>query len=198
MMKNENIQLYLASTSPRRKELLSQIDVCFTALSVAVDEQHLTNESPRAMVERLALEKARAGWFHEERTESKPVLGADTIVVVDEKVLGKPKDKADAMTMLELLSGRENTVITAVALVQDKQEKVVISETLVKFCQLSQEDMEWYWQTGEAADKAGAYGLQGKAAIFIKAVVGSVSGVIGLPLYETQQLLKSFGVKIQQ
>jgi len=194
-------QLYLASSSPRRRELLAQIGVSVEVVSQNVSENRLDGESPELYVQRLALEKACFGLNDLGSKTSLPVLGADTVVVVDNTVLGKPKDKADAVAMLQLLSGRSHRVLSAVAVVgrddlgQDR-EAVRVSESIVRFRLISVKECEAYWDTGEPMDKAGAYAIQGLAAVFIERIEGSYSGVMGLPLFETGELLREFGIEI--
>lgn len=186
--------LILASSSPRRSELLQQIGVPFEAISVDIDETRLEHESPTSFVERMALEKARAGW---EMSEGRyPVLGSDTIVIVTGEVLGKPRDKIDAHNMLRMLSDNDHQVMTAVALVSGERSMIRVSTSEVRFAALSDEVIQRYWDTGEPADKAGAYAVQGRGAAFIRDLRGSYSGVMGLPLYETCELLGEFGVDI--
>ncbi|MDH5483774.1 MAG: Maf-like protein [Gammaproteobacteria bacterium] len=194
MMNTDTPQIILASASPRRGELLQQIGIAYEALPVDIDESMQGNEDPEQHVCRLALEKARAG-AEKSRTRL-PVLGSDTIVLLDGRVLGKPGDKQDAVAMLSSLSGREHQVLSAVAMVQGDKSQCLLSRSKVRFSSLSSGDIEAYWATGEPADKAGAYGIQGLAAQFIERLDGSYSGVMGLPLFETSQLLKEFGVKI--
>jgi len=192
---NPAIHLYLASASPRRRILLEQIGVRFQTLSLEVPEERQPGESPEEYALRLALDKARAGYGHPEHKGSVPVLGADTVVVLDEQVLEKPRDHNDALAMLAALSGRQHEVLSAVALV-NKKEKVVLNKTRVWFRETSVAEREAYWHTGEPKDKAGAYGIQGMAAVFIEKIEGSFSGVMGLPLFETASLLKEFDIKI--
>jgi septum formation protein len=175
-------------------ELLQQIRVPFKAISVDIDETRLGHESPVSFVERMALEKARAGW--ERSAGLQPVLGSDTIVVIDGEVLGKPADKVEAHNMLRMLSDKCHQVITAVALVQGERSMIRVSVSEVCFDSLSDEIIQRYWQTGEPADKAGAYAVQGMAAAFIKTLNGSYSGVMGLPLHETCELLGEFGLDV--
>lgn len=186
------IQIHLASQSPRRRELLQQIGVNFSTLPVDVDEQPLKSESPAAFVERLALEKARAGLGL--ASDESPVLGADTAVVLGDRILGKPADRADALAMLAALAGNTHRVLTGVALVDRRREAVRVNETRVSFRPLSMDECEAYWATGEPKDKAGAYAIQGVAALFVTRIEGSYSGVVGLPLYETGELLREFGL----
>ncbi|MDH5435905.1 MAG: Maf family nucleotide pyrophosphatase, partial [Gammaproteobacteria bacterium] len=171
------IHLYLASTSPRRRELLAQIGVCYQVLFIDVAEQRLPDESPEDYVQRLALEKAHAGRALVNTDSGIPVLGADTVVVLDGQVMEKPKDKADALAMLAQLSGQTHEVLSAVALVGVK-EKVVLNRSRVSFRATTEQEREAYWNTGEPQDKAGGYAVQGRAAIFISRIEGSFSGVM--------------------
>lgn len=186
--------IYLASQSPRRQELLQQIDVAFEVISVSIDETPLVGESPEPLVKRLALSKAQAGFDLVQQTSKAlhPVLGSDTIVVIENKILGKPESREHYIDMFTRLSGRTHQVMTAVALVSFEKQSVIINQSLVTFRQLSDKDVEWYWQTGEPQDKAGGYGVQGKAAVFIQKLEGSYTGVMGLPLFETAKLLNEF------
>jgi len=186
-------RIYLASQSPRRAELLQQIGVGFDVLSVAVDETMQASEAPVAFVQRLAMEKARAGWYTLTPERRRPVLGADTIVIAADAVMGKPANRQQAIEMLLTLSGSTHQVITAVALAGEHE--VVRSQcSRVTFRTLTRQECEAYWETGEPRDKAGAYAIQGLAAMFIIWLEGSYSGVMGLPLYETTELLKTFGI----
>ncbi len=187
-------QIYLASQSPRRRELLRQIGVRFERISGDIDETPQPAESAKDYVRRLALEKARAGWSGVQRKLDLPVLGADTVVVADDVILGKPQDENDCLRMLSLLEGRSHKVMTAVALVSGSKERVLVQTSTVWFGQMSPQTMRAYWLSGEPADKAGAYGVQGLAAMFIERIDGSYTGVMGLPLYETAQLLTEFAV----
>ncbi len=194
-------QLYLASASPRRRELLAQLGISAEVVSQDVAENRLDGESPESYVQRLALEKARSGLAGLGDRGLLPVLGADTAVVVENEVLGKPVDKADALAMLQRLSSRSHRVLSAVAVVgrddlgQDRED-VRVSESIVKFRAISEKECEAYWHTGEPMDKAGAYAIQGLAALFIVHIEGSYSGVMGLPLFETGELLQHFGIEI--
>ena len=186
-------RIYLASQSPRRAELLQQIGVGFDVLSVAVDETMVATETPAAYAQRLALEKARAGWCQLRPDGQRPVLGADTIVIAGDTVMGKPASRQQTIKMLLTLSGNTHQVITAVALAGEHE--VVRSQcSRVTFRTLTRAECEAYWETGEPRDKAGAYAIQGLAAMFITRLEGSYSGVMGLPLYETTELLKTFGI----
>jgi septum formation protein len=190
------LQLYLASSSPRRQELLQQIGLQFACLPNEVPEDIIAGEPARAYADRLALAKAQAGWQSDKRVESCPVLGADTIVVMHQEILGKPRDKADFLRMIQLLSGRTHEVITAIAMVQADKAAVKSSISRVAFREISLSEAEAYWETGEPADKAGGYGIQGKGAVFIKHILGSHSGIMGLPLYETAELAAAFGISL--
>lgn len=187
--------VYLASQSPRRRELLQQVAVDFDVIDVDVDEQCLPDEAPADLVCRLALAKARAGRAASAGMDARPVVGADTLVVCGDRVLGKPVDRDDAIGMLQLLGGRTHQVMSAVAVAADR-EVVELSTSDVTFRTLSAAECAAYWDTGEPADKAGAYAIQGYAAMFISELRGSYSGVMGLPLYETCRLLAGFGVRL--
>ncbi|HLU62122.1 MAG TPA: Maf family protein [Gammaproteobacteria bacterium] len=190
MSDNSTRTLILASSSPRRKALLEQLGIRCEVRPVDIDESVREGETPRGYVERLALEKARAA-----RTDDGAVvLGADTAVVVDDDILGKPRDFAHAREMLKRLADREHEVLTAVAVVAGAHEEVVTTTSRVVFGPLADETIEAYWATGEPADKAGAYAVQGIAGAFVRELHGSVTGVIGLPLYETVELLHRFGI----
>jgi septum formation protein len=188
-------QLYLASQSPRRRELLAQIGVAFEVLTVDVDETARAGEAAAAYVRRVALDKAHAGWQGLPGAHRRPVLGADTAVVCGPEILGKPRSRAQALDMLQRLSGRTHTVLSAVALVDGRAE-VRVQSSLVTFRTLRPDECAAYWETGEPVDKAGAYAIQGRAAIFISRIEGSYSGVMGLPLYETAALLQDAGIGV--
>ncbi len=185
-------ELVLASGSPRRSELLTQIGVNFIVLSVDIDESPHAQEQPKAYVQRLASLKAREGYRHAQF--SLPALGADTIVYLDDEILGKPRDKDEALEMLEKLSGRRHQVLSAISIVTDGFQATRLSTSHVSFRQISAVEREQYWATGEPIGKAGAYAIQGRAALFIKHLEGSYSAVMGLPLYETGQLLAEIGI----
>ena len=190
-MRNDSAQIVLASASPRRCELLDQIGVRFIQSVIDIDETHQPGELPQEYVVRLALAKASGVWQRDRG--HLPALGADTTVVIDNQPLGKPEDEAHARLMLQKLSGRVHRVLTAVALV-DERQAVRLSETSVRFRSLTDAQIHRYWLTGEPADKAGGYAIQGRGAVFIERIEGSYSGVMGLPLYETAQLLDQFGI----
>ncbi len=187
--------IYLASRSPRRQELLGQIGVKFMAMEIDVDETVLGGESPRTYVERLARAKSVAGWQRVERDDlpRAPVLGADTTVAIDGRILGKPVDRREAAQMLASLSGRLHEVLTAVSLKFGPRLESAVSVSEVRFKTLTNEEIARYVATGECEDKAGAYGIQGHAARFVADLHGSFSGVMGLPLYETAQLMDQLG-----
>jgi len=190
----QSFDIYLASASPRRRELLDQIAVTYKVIRQNVPEDLKAGESPQDYVQRLALEKARAGWHSLAVDERKPVLGADTAVVVDGHILGKPKDRDAGLAMLEQLSGRCHQVYSAVAIVA-QTEAVKTNCSQVCFAEMDSTMREAYWNTDECHDKAGAYGIQGRAACFITKLEGSYSGVMGLPLFETSSLLKQFAIE---
>ena len=187
-------QLCLASLSPRRRELLNQLGVNFDTLAVDVEETPLSGEPPGEFVLRLAQEKALAGRSMPQ-VGACPVLGADTAVVVEGRILGKPTNRAEALSMLALLSGREHEVYTGVALVH-RGVHSVLNITRVRFREVTPSEAAAYWDTGEPADKAGAYGIQGLGAVFVAELHGSFSGVVGLPLFETAQLLRECGIDV--
>jgi septum formation protein len=181
----------LASVSPRRRELLTQIGVPHTVVGADIDESVRPAEAPRDYVLRMARQKALTV---RDRGEALPVLAADTTVVLDNTIYGKPRDRADGMAMLGRLSGRTHEVLTAVALANGNEVTVRLSVSTVRFRGLSPEECASYWDTGEPRDKAGGYAIQGAAAVFIEALSGSYSGVMGLPLFETGELLRAAGV----
>lgn len=189
---NESL-LYLASRSPRRAELLRQIGVPFRILEAPIDERRRAGESVAEFVARMALEKARAGRGLLDSPRGSLVLGADTVVVLADRVLGKPGDEIEAAEMLLALSGREHQVHTAVAVVGPGGEECRTSISRVWFQPLSRAQVEAYVATREPMDKAGAYAIQGLAAIFVTRLEGSYSGVMGLPLFETADLLAAAG-----
>ncbi len=190
--------LYLASGSPRRRELLTQIGVPFLTQIAPIDENALPGESPLAYVERLALAKGHAGLAALANADGAVVLGADTAVVLDGRILGKPRDRADALATLQALSGRSHQVLTAVALVSHERQASQVVTSLVTFRSLTQAEIEAYWASGEPQDKAGSYGIQGLAAVFVSQLQGSYSAVVGLPLCETAALLAEFAIPCWQ
>lgn len=196
-MESASVQLYLASGSPRRRELLRQIGVNFQRLQVDVPEVRGVEETPEDYVQRLALEKARAG---SQALKGQPgvVLGADTLGVLRGEVLEKPRNREHAAELLRAMSGREHTVMTAVALTDGKRETLRLVQTQVWFRPLSETEINRYWETGEPEDKAGGYGIQGLGAVFVRELRGSYSAVVGLPLEETAQMLREYNISIWQ
>jgi len=200
--------LYLASGSPRRRELLTQIGVRFRVLTIEVDERFLAGEAADAYVRRLAEKKALAGAAQLAGSArggapapgqagglpQAVVLGADTAVVVDGRIFGKPADGADGVRMLTELSGRVHHVLTAIALATASGLHTRLSQSEVTFREISTAEARAYWLTGEPCDKAGGYAIQGRGAVFVAALNGSFSGVMGLPLFETAVLLDAVGV----
>lgn len=188
-------QLYLASSSPRRRKLLGRIGVRFQVLPVDVDERRRPGESPERYVRRMAVTKARQAAAGPLRREGVPVLAADTAVVIDGDVLGKPDGREHALAMLARLSGRSHEVLTAVAAVSGT-EALRVSRSRVTFRVIDPAEAAAYWITGEPADKAGGYAVQGLGAVFVTRLEGSYSGVMGLPLFETAQVLGEHGVAV--
>lgn len=190
------VMLYLASASPRRQELLQQAGIAFETFPSGIAEQCLSGESPVAYVQRVATDKARHVYqaVAARRLAVHPVLGADTEVVVDGEILGKPRDRGHAATMLRRLSGNTHTVLTALCVITGSGEHTALSENRVSVAELSDAEIDRYLESGEADDKAGAYAIQGRAAAFISRLEGSYSGVMGLPLYELHETLKRAGV----
>lgn len=192
--------IYLASRSPRRRELLGHIGVKFHLLLFRsrpgqppdVDEDPRPGESPRDYVLRVARDKAAAGWRRmlERNLPRAPVLAADTTVALDGQIFGKPRDRQEAQAMLATLSGKRHEVLTAVALQDEGDVETALSVSEVQFRELTAEEIRDYVATGEPDDKAGAYAIQGRAALFVTEIRGSQSGIVGLPLYETAQLLQ--------
>ena len=194
-------QLLLASGSPRRRELLTQIGVPFTTLSADIDETPLADETPAAYVLRLARGKADAGLLQLANDPAYPtacVLGADTAVVLDGRILGKPADEAEALEMLAALSNREHEVLTAVAVVHEERCETRTVTSRVRFREIPEDEARRYWASGEPCDKAGGYGIQGLGAVFVENLSGSYSAVVGLPLCETAEILQRFGIPCWQ
>ncbi len=210
-------QIHLASTSPRRRALLDQLGIRYCVQPVEVDETLRLHETSEQYVLRLALAKARAGWQACSASAQSlssitvpdsqisatsgsaprcPVLGADTSVVIAGEVLGKPRDREDGLEMLERLSGCSHQVMTAIALVEGAREATRLSVSTVVFCTTTLAERAAYWETGEPLGKAGGYAIQGRAAAFITRLEGSFSGVMGLPLYETADILNEFGIAV--
>jgi septum formation protein len=188
--------IYLASASPRRQELLRQIGVAFEVLPSNIAEERLPGERPADYVRRVARDKARhvARKLKESGRPLHPVLGADTEVVLDDDVLGKPRDRAHALELLRRLSGRTHEVLSGVCLIRDGREHAALNTSRVTLRALTEAEIAAYWESGEPVGKAGAYAIQGRAAAFIQRLEGSYSGVMGLPLYELSELLKDAGV----
>jgi len=195
-------RIYLASRSSRRRELLKQIGVPFEVLLFRehglrgrdLDEAPHESETPDTYVQRVAKEKADAGWLRvtQRSLPRFPVLAADTAVCLRDRIFGKPPDRATAIAMLKELSGREHRVLTAVVLKHESALDVIVNENVVRFRELAEGEIQDYVATGEPYDKAGGYAIQGRAAAFIPEILGSYTGVMGLPLYETASLLRKF------
>ncbi len=181
--------IVLASASPRRAELLASAGFAFDVDPVGVDERRIDGEAPPAYVERVATLKASAG---ARRHPARIVIGADTAVVLEDMVLGKPVDERDAEHMLRQLSGRAHDVLSGVAVALGSEVQSGVERTTVWFRELSDEDIRWYLSSGEAMDKAGAYGIQGRAARFIPRISGSYSNVVGLPIARLADLISRF------
>lgn len=205
-MANPHQSIYLASASPRRRELLKQAGVRFEVLLLRthpsrmdVDETPLAGEDPRDYVLRLARAKAETACMalRMRRLPIHPVLAADTSVTLDGTIIGKPADHAEAESMLARLAGRSHEVLTAVAMAYEERVEVMLSVSRVEFAPLDARRIRQYVASGESHDKAGAYAIQGKAATFVARLEGSYSGVMGLPLFETMQLLQKFGMEVQ-
>ena len=192
--------IILASASARRQELLRQIGVRFTVRSQDIDESMRSGELANDYVIRMAQEKAKSALSAfpvNKDSNATVVLAADTSVVCDADVLGKPIDEADAVDMLRRLSGREHRVLCAVTLATQDKQRTVLSESRVRFREISIAEAQQYYRSGESAGKAGAYAIQGYAAVFVEQLIGSYSGVMGLPLFQTAQLLSEFTVPLQ-
>ncbi|MDD5180519.1 MAG: Maf family protein [Gallionellaceae bacterium] len=199
-------RIYLASQSPRRRELLKQIGVNFEMLllrsdprrTVDVDETPHADESPETYVTRVCEAKANAGWngLWLRNLPTFPALAADTSVILNGKIIGKPRDREEAAAMLRQLSGRRHQVLSAVAVAFGERIEIRLSTTAVTFAVLDEERIHRYLLTNEWHDKAGAYGIQGHAGAFVERIEGSYSGVMGLPLFETAELLRTFGYPV--
>jgi septum formation protein len=188
--------LILASASPRRSQLLSQIGVPHRVVPSHSDEQRLAGESVEGCVRRLAEQKALQVCAL--TGTALPVLGADTVVIIDNAMLGKPRARAEGLDMLAQLSGREHQVLSAVALAHGGTVSSSLSRSLVRLRSLGRQECEAYWDSGEPCDKAGGYAIQGRGAVFVEMLHGSYSGVMGLPLFETAALLRAAGVGLWQ
>jgi len=187
------VGLFLASASPRRREILAGLGLEFESAGVDIEERQEPGESPAAMVERLAVEKARAA---ARAAGDRLVIGSDTAVVLDGEAFGKPADEAEAADMLRRLSGRWHEVMTAVAVLGPRRLEVATSVTRVQFREIDPAEAAVYWQSGEPADKAGGYAIQGLGGLFVAAIEGSYSGVVGLPVFETATLLRRAGLDV--
>ena len=199
--------IYLASRSPRRRELLAQIGVKFEPLlfregprqDADTDEAVRPGEQPDDYVRRVSMLKCEAAWQRvvmRRGLQRKPVLAADTTVALTGEILGKPVDRDDAKRILRILSGTQHRVLTAVALQYEERFEMLVSESLVTFSPIPADRIAAYVETGEPFDKAGAYAIQGRAGAFVERIEGSYSGIMGLPLYETVQLLAKFGIVV--
>lgn len=196
-------RIYLASQSPRRRELLKQIGINFDMLLlrsdprrvIDVDETPLSSEQPEVYVQRVSEAKARAGWdaLLFRNLPPSPILAADTTVAVEGEILGKPRNREDAAAMLRKLSGKSHQVLTCVAVIFEERLEMRLSSTNVVFAKLSEDRIHRYLVTNEGHDKAGAYAIQGHAGAFVERIEGSYTGVMGLPLFETVELLREFG-----
>lgn len=187
------MEIILASASPRRQELLRQVGVSFRVVPSGIDETVTTPMTPAHLVEHLALSKARDV---ASRHPQALVVGADTIVVVDQLVLGKPKSREDAIAMIERLSGRDHVVMTGIALIQGDREEFAHEQTTVTFRALTRGEVERYVDSGEPMDKAGAYAIQGLGSTIVTGIHGDYFNVVGLPLCRTVQMLAHFGVEV--
>lgn len=186
------MRLHLASSSARRVEILRALGLSFSAQGVDIDETPLPGEVARAMVLRLAETKARTA----ARDVSGLVLGADTVVALQGRIFGKPQSMAEAMNMLASLSGQQHEVLTAVAVISDGRVLSDVSETRVRFREISADEARRYWQSGEPEGKAGGYAIQGLAGLFVESIAGSYTGVVGLPVFETARLLLQAGLVV--
>ena len=191
---SKDYQLHLASASPRRREILLALGLVFTAAAEDVDESRIDGEVPESMAVRLAILKAEAAANNGRRDQL--VLAADTVVTLDDIVFGKPESGDDAVMMLATLSGKEHSVLTGVAVLCQGVIRTTVSRTSVRFREISPDEAAHYWQSGEPCDKAGAYAIQGKGGIFVEAISGSYSGVVGLPIFETARLLGEAGILV--
>ena len=190
-------QFILASAPPRRRELLTQIGLHFVVQTADVDETPLLGETPAALVERLAILKAETVWNTRRdvlNTPVLPVLGSDTLGILNGELLVKPRDVEHARQMLRQMSGQQHEILTAVALATTAGVQLAVSRSVVKFRTITDPEILAYWETGEPHDKAGAYAIQGLGAVFVENLQGSYSGVMGLPLFETAQLLAAAGI----
>jgi len=185
-------RLILASSSPRRRDILDSLGLAFEVRVAPVDETPLEGEAADAMVARLAIAKAAAA----EPSYDEIVIGADTAVVLGDRVFGKPTDEADALDMLSVLSARTHTVLTGVAMIGPRGTDTAVSATDVRFREVHPDEARRYWQSGEPRGKAGAYAIQGSGGVFVEAIMGSFTGVVGLPVFETAALLEAAGLEV--
>ena len=192
-----SLLLILASASPRREKLLRQLGVNFVSEPQNIIEEKRIDESPEKFVKRMAEEKASSA-FGKRKENDIVVVASDTIVVCDKRVLGKPKDKSDGIKMLLTLSNKTHRVLSAVTVANTLRYKSTVSETSVSFREISEIEAEYYWDSGEPEGKAGGYAIQGCGAVFVQSINGSYSGVMGLPLFQTAQLLSEFGINSWQ
>ncbi len=192
---NRVSRLYLASASPRRRELLQQLGIVFETIPSNLLEVRTPGESPADYVVRVACDKARyvAQLVNERGLPAHPVLGADTEVVLDSEILGKPRDRTHGLALLHRLAGHTHEVLSAICVVHRDTELTALSTSRVTFGRLTESEIAQYWETGEPVDKAGAYAIQGRAAAFVTHLAGSYSGVMGLPLHELSGILKKIG-----
>ncbi len=181
--------LHLASSSPRRQEILRALGISFSAAGVQLDERRLSGEAAESMVLRLAAAKATSA----NAAASRIVIAADTAVVAGAEIYGKPGDRDEGLAMLASLSGRAHRVLTAVAVLSGGDIQTALSTTEVRFREIRPDEAGAYWQSGEPCDKAGAYAIQGLGGIFVESITGSYSGVVGLPVFETARLLSNAG-----
>lgn len=194
----ENVTVYLASASPRRQELLRQAGIVHAVILPDTEEVVRPGESAEDFVMRMALDKARAGQARviSEGMPPAPVLSADTCIVVENEIIGKPLNRADGISILKRLAGRSHEVLTGVALIKDNGIQQALSRSQVVFGPLSDKEIETYWESGEPVDKAGAYAIQGRAAAFIERIEGSYSGIVGLPLFDVVNMIKKTGARL--
>jgi septum formation protein len=188
--------LHLASSSPRRRQILASLGIRHTWSGVDIDETPRAGEAPDELARRLSFAKAAAA--RERGQSARFVLAADTVVALGARVFGKPASREEALEMLSLLSGRRHEVLTAIALSADGRERSAMSVTTVRFRDIDATEARAYWETGEPRGKAGAYAIQGKAGIFVASLTGSYSGVVGLPVFETAELLRQAGFDLMQ
>ena len=194
-----SFDLYLASSSPRRKALLESVGLKLLICPANIDEKALNHESPESYVRRLAVQKAKAAFKHcEDRVLNCPFLGSDTIVVCDGELFGKPLNEDDAIRMWTTMSGRKHQVLTSLAVIDgvenDAKQAVELSISHVQFKEISPAEMHAYWKSGDPQDKAGAYGIQGPASAWVESIQGSYTGIMGLPLFETNRALRQFNL----